>query len=76
MPKIVIIDTVKTPKGKSLSDVLRAELRREESLNAVAKATGLTRQSLSRFMRAERSLRLDLADKLAAHFGLQLRKGR
>ena len=71
----MIIDTMRT-RSKTITDVLRAHVETEPSMNAVAKATGLTRQSLSRFMRGERSLRLDLADKLATYFGLELRKGR
>src|SRR5687768_10501881 len=39
---------------------------------AIERATGVKRQSIMRFMRGERSLRLDMADRLAAHFGLEL----
>ena len=35
-------------------------------------ATGVHRASISRFMAGERSVRLDVADKLAAYFGLRL----
>jgi plasmid maintenance system antidote protein VapI len=46
------------------------------SLNQVEQATGLKRQALSKFVRGEQSLRLDLADKLAAYFGIEShRKG-
>jgi len=34
--------------------------------------TGVHRASISRFMTGERSLRLDVADKLAAYLGLRL----
>ena len=34
--------------------------------------TGIERSSISRFVTGKRSLRLDLADKLAAYFGLTL----
>jgi plasmid maintenance system antidote protein VapI len=34
--------------------------------------TGVPRASISRFVRGERSLRLDAADKLAAYLGLSL----
>ena len=37
-------------------------------------ATGVKRQSLMKFMAGEQSMRLDIADKLAAHFGLELTK--
>jgi plasmid maintenance system antidote protein VapI len=36
--------------------------------------TGVARASLIRFLRNETSLRLDVADKLADHFGLELAK--
>ena len=35
--------------------------------------TGLTRQSLMAFVKGERTLRLDMAEKLAVYFGLELR---
>ncbi len=45
---------------------------------AIERATGVRRASVMRFMRGERTLRLDMADKLAAYFRLELRqrKGR
>lgn len=36
--------------------------------------TGVKRQSLMKFMAGETSLRLDIADRLAAYFGLELTK--
>lgn len=38
----------------------------------IANETGVQRASLSRFLRGKNSLRLDMADKLAAYFGLEL----
>ena len=38
----------------------------------IANDTGVTRASLIRFLRGERSIRLDMADKLAAYFDLEL----
>lgn len=38
----------------------------------LSNAAGVERASLIRFMRGERSLRLDVADKLAEYFGLEL----
>jgi len=35
--------------------------------------TGVKRQSIVRFMAGTQSLRLDMADKLAAYFGLELK---
>jgi plasmid maintenance system antidote protein VapI len=36
------------------------------------RATGLKRASIMRFMQGDQSLRLDMADRLAAYFGLTL----
>lgn len=41
---------------------------------AIERETGVNRQSIGRFVRGETSLRLDQADKLAAYFGLVLRR--
>ena len=58
-----------------MSAVLRQEIRKSaSSLYKIAKNTGITRASLSRFVPGSQSLRLDIADRLAAHFGLVLRK--
>jgi plasmid maintenance system antidote protein VapI len=43
---------------------------------ALEQATGVKRASIMRFLRGETSLRLDVADKLAAYFGLELRPAR
>jgi plasmid maintenance system antidote protein VapI len=39
----------------------------------LSKGTGVARASLIRFVRGETSLRLDIADRLAEYFGLELR---
>ena len=41
-------------------------------LLVLERETGVKRQSIMRFLREERSLRLDIADKLAHYFGLEL----
>ena len=48
------------------------------SLYAIAQKMGIIRASLARFVRGDSSLRLDMADKLASFFELDLtkRKGR
>ena len=43
------------------------------NFKALERATGVKRQSLMKFVRGQ-SLRLNIADKLAAHFGLELVK--
>jgi plasmid maintenance system antidote protein VapI len=49
------------------------------SFKSLERETGVTRQSIMKFVRGKQSLRLDMADKLADFFGLELRprkKGR
>jgi plasmid maintenance system antidote protein VapI len=61
----------------TMTELLRAALAEgRESLNAIQRATGIKRQSLATFLRGESTLRLDAADKLAAHFGIVIRPGR
>jgi plasmid maintenance system antidote protein VapI len=66
------------PKRKqppTMSDVLRqAILESKIPLLVLSKGTGVQRASISRFLNESQSLRLDCADKLAAHFGLVLVK--
>ena len=58
-----------------MTDALKQAVRESgESLYAICKATGLNEDSLSRFVRGRQSLRLDLADRLAAHFGIECRR--
>jgi len=74
---MVIINTMASKR--TMSELLREGLSEAESIRAVAKATGLRHSSLLRFLSGKQSLRLDLADKLAAHFGIEcrrIRKGR
>ena len=54
-----------------MTELLREALANAESVSAVARATGLKRQSLMKFMRGEQSLRLDLADELAGYFEIE-----
>jgi plasmid maintenance system antidote protein VapI len=61
---------------KTMTQLLRESLAEADSIRGVAKATGLTHVSLVRFANGEQSLRLDLADKLAAHFGIECRRVR
>jgi transcriptional regulator with XRE-family HTH domain len=69
----VTIDTMET--DNPLSDALRQAIRNSGlPLLQIAEQTGVERASLSRFVAGKRSLRLDMADKLAAYFGLTLTK--
>jgi plasmid maintenance system antidote protein VapI len=69
------------PKAaRPLTETLRwAVIESGKSYKALERETGVLRQSLMKFASAEQSLRLDMADRLAAYFGLELRakgKGR
>ena len=66
----MIIITV-PPRKQTLTELLRKALADAESIRGVAKATGLDHASLLRFVNDQQSLRLDLADKLAAYFGIE-----
>ena len=63
-----------------ITDLLRETIVASKiPLLTLQQDTGVQRASIRRFIRGERSLRLDIADKLAAYFGLALRpikKGR
>jgi len=55
---------------------LRQSLLECESLRAVERETGVIRQTMALFMAGKQSLRLDKADALAAHFGIECRRTR
>ena len=57
-----------------MTELLRESLNDAESIRAVARATGLNQASLVRFVNNQQSLRLDLADRLAKHFGIECRR--
>lgn len=57
-----------------MTEVLRQALADSgKPLLKVSNEAGIARASLIRFLRGERSLRLDCADNLAAYLGLELR---
>ena len=82
MGQLTHMDT--SDKPASISDLLRRTILRsveEGQMNhkALERETGVTRASIMRFVKGTQSLHLVMADKLAAHFGLELRtkkKGR
>jgi DNA-binding XRE family transcriptional regulator len=62
------------PEG-DLSRRLREALRTtDESIRSISTATGVTRQTLMAFRDGKRTIYLDAADRIAAHFRLTLRK--
>jgi len=64
-----------TDRPSTLSDILRRTIMESAiSYLELQKSTGVSRASVMRFVRGERTLRLDMADRLAAYFDLELRK--
>lgn len=67
--------TMKKKKPTSISSVLRQTVVESGvPLLALQRHTGVTRDSIRRFVNGQQSLRLDMADALADYFGLQLVK--
>ena len=77
MPGIVIIHTMNASYSKPpISDFLRRTIAESGvSYNALQKETGVKRASIMRFVLGRQSLRLDMADRLAAYFKLTVHKG-
>ena len=71
---IINIMTRTAKRMPTMTSLLRQALRDAESVRVVAKATGVQQASLVRFMNGEQSLRLDMADRLAAYFGIECRR--
>jgi plasmid maintenance system antidote protein VapI len=56
-----------------ITDLLRETIIASKMpMQAIERETGVARLSIARFIRGTNSLRLDVADKLAAYFGLAL----
>jgi hypothetical protein len=72
-PQVILITMWRT---STITRLLREALAEAESLNSVARATGVQKASLIRFLRGSQSLRLDIADKLVAHFDIECRRPR
>ncbi len=76
------METRKEPSA--ISDLLRRTISDaveagQTTYLALERETGVTRASIMRFVKGTQFLRLDMADRLAAYFGLELRikrKGR
>ncbi len=61
-----------------ISDLLRQTIRQaveagRTNYKALERETGVTRASIMRFVRGSQTLRLDMADRLAAYFGIEVR---
>jgi plasmid maintenance system antidote protein VapI len=61
----------------SITDALRrAIVESGTSYKALSRETGVARASIQRFVDGRQSLRLDMADRLAAFYRLEVRKRR
>jgi transcriptional regulator with XRE-family HTH domain len=64
---------VSKQKGTGLKEQLREAIRQSgQSLNRLSGVCGIGRDRLSRFVRGERGIGLDAAEKLCAALGLRL----
>ena len=62
-------------KKTSLATALKKAIAKSDlTFLMLERETGVSRASIMRFMRGERTLRLDMADRLAAHFGIESRQ--
>ena len=58
-----------------MTEGLRSAIANSElSFQALERETGVKRQSMMKFVDGQQSLRLDVADKLAKYFGLEIVK--
>jgi len=67
---------MKTKSDKTMTELLREVLAEADSLRGVERETGVKNPSLVRFLNGAQSLRLDMADRLARHFGIVSRQTR
>ena len=65
--------TEKSPLTEGLRDAIA---KSGMAYHAIERATGVKRQSIMYFMRGEQSLRLNIADRRAVYFGLEIRPTR
>jgi len=60
---------------RTFTDALKAAIKESDvPYLRIERETGVQRGSIARFMRGETSLRLDLADRLAEYFALEIRR--
>ena len=58
----------------TMTQLLRKAISEADSLLGIARDTGIQRASLQRFRDGRQSIRLDVADRLAAFFGVESRR--
>lgn len=62
---------------RTMTETLKRAIAQSDlPLQRIEKATGVKRGSIMRFTAGKQSLRLDMADKLAAYFGIECRQRR
>src|SRR4051794_8776882 len=67
---LIIICMSKKRKEQTMTTTLLEAIRDSgQKVGSIARATGLDRAALGRFVAGKQSLRLDLADRLVTHFG-------
>jgi plasmid maintenance system antidote protein VapI len=71
----------KARQSEPISNLLRQTIAdavgaNQTNFKALERETGVTRASIVRFVAGRQSLRLDIADRLAAYFELELRAKR
>jgi plasmid maintenance system antidote protein VapI len=54
-----------------MTTLLLEALKDADSLNSVANASGVQKSSIVRFVNGQQTLRLDMAERLAEHFGIE-----
>ena len=65
--------TMKTQRPSPLTDTLKdAIIKSGIPYKTLGRETGVQRSSIQRFIDGRQSIRLDVADRLAAYFGLRL----
>jgi plasmid maintenance system antidote protein VapI len=62
------------PISNLTSALRKAVADTDDNFYELERQTGVKRQSLMKFVRGEQSLRLDMADRLAKYFGLELKE--
>ncbi|MFH1418775.1 MAG: hypothetical protein ABII12_10895 [Planctomycetota bacterium] len=59
-----------------MTELLRQAIANAPTLLGIERETGVKRAALRKFRDGEQSLRLDIADTLAEHFGIESRRVR
>lgn len=66
--------TKKSKQATTLTQMLQESLLRADSIRLVAREAGVHHASLLRFLRGERTLRLDKAEALMDYFGIRVHR--